>query len=382
MNCIAEYRILLGDECVSDRDFDAIRDITIEQTVDMIWEARIRMSIGSDEKGIWNIHDKDFAKLHSRARIEIKRDNSFVCLIDGPIVTIQVDMVSEPGQSSITLVIYDDSVLLDNDEDIFLYENKRGVEIAEEIYGDARTTGILDSFEIIDEVTPTKPKTITFRGTRMGLLRHLARENLVHAYVLPGNLGKKSMGFFNAHPKDPQVFTDFFLVGENRNIERLNIMANALQPTKVKVSSLDVKSKKISPGTYLDNEQFSLLGDLPVIHSNEFGSVNMINPSSQLFHPNTSFSSDIEQVIKDQVNKSWYAVEATGQLLVTSNYGDILSPYGFVTVNGLNPIYCGKYFITKVTHTITPMNYTQSFTMIRNAFSDPSKTCSNMEIIT
>jgi hypothetical protein len=377
-----EYRILFGDRTLSDDEIDAITDITVEQTVDMIWEAGITMSINVDQRGIWNIQEKDFAKKQMRARIEIKNENRFVCLIDGPIVDIDVDMRSEPGRSSITLKIYDDSILLDNDEEILIYNRKKGTEIADEIYGDAVRRHILGSLEVLKEVTPSLPKTINFRGTRMQLLRMLAKENQVYAYVLPGNLAGKSVGHFNACPKKPPVFANLVLLGETRNVESFKLNINVLKPSKVKVSSLDPIKKKISPTFSSNYQDFKALGDVPAVEDQRHVALNAMNPSIRLLHPYSTFSDDTEQMAKDQANKSGYAVEATGHLLQTETdtYQDILTPYGFITVEGVNSLYCGVYFITKVIHKITPMNFTQSFTMIRNAFSDTTK-FTNMEII-
>jgi hypothetical protein len=82
----------------------------------------------------------------------------------------------------------------------------------------------------------------------------------------------------------------------------------------------------------------------------------------------------MEQRIKAEIYESGYAIEGTGQLLQTEpKFPDILTPYNLITVKGINGPYCGEYIITKVSHKITRLSHTQSFTMIRNAFSKLSR---------
>ena len=74
------------------KELDAVSDITVEQAAGMVWEATISLSINMDEKGIWNINDKDFTDPQFRARIEVRpTSDSFIPLIDGPIVYSDTD---------------------------------------------------------------------------------------------------------------------------------------------------------------------------------------------------------------------------------------------------------------------------------------------------
>jgi hypothetical protein len=369
MSC-AEYKIILGNRTANDEELDAVSDITVEQIVGMIWEATINLSINMDEKGIWNIKDKDFTNPQFRARIEVKTKNSFfIPLIDGPIIQNYTDLRSEPGLSSMKLVINDDSILLNKDEEILQFRDKKDSDIASEIYQNAFGNFIRHQVE----QTTALPDTINFRGTSMQLLHKLAARNEMYAYVLPGDEPGMSKGCFNSH--QTSAYADLILLSENRNIESLKINVNLLKPSIVKNSNINPKKSdvesQIHPPDYSTSE---LLGDNPIIRNDGQVASNVIRLSKRLFHPTSGFSLNTEQLARAQAKKSGFLVEATGELFEGAEYPNILMPYHYITVKAGNSPHSGKYFITKVTHKITPSNYTQSFTLVRNAHSDISKT--------
>ena len=366
---IEEYKIILGNRTATDEELEAVSDITVEQAVGMVWEGTISLSINIDEKGIWNIKDKDFTDPQFRARIEVKpTGGSFTPLIDGPIIQSETDLRSEPGLSSMKLVINDDSILLNKDEEILQFPNKKDSDIAREIY--EGVFGRLNRHQI--EQTTAPPDTINFRGTSMQLLHKLATRNEMYAYVLPGDAPGKSMGCFNSH--QPLVLADLVILGENRNIESLKVRVNSLKPSKQKSSNINPKNSKVESKVYAPNYSSSeLLGDNPVLRDDGHVASNVIRLSQRLFHPTSSFLCNTEQMAKAQAKKSGYSVEATGELLEICGYPDILNPYQYITVWAGNSPHSGKYFITKVTHKITPSSRTQSFSLIRNAYSNNSK---------
>ncbi len=373
---VEQYKIILGNRTANDEELDAVSDITIEQAADMIWEATISLSINVDEEGIWNINDKDFTDPQFRARIEVRsKSNSFVPLIDGPIVYSDTDLRSEPGQSSMKLVVNDDSILLNKDEEILQFTNKKDSDIAKEIY--ERAFGANTGHQI--EKTTAPVDTINFRGTSMQLLHKLAARNEMYAYVLPGSEPCKSIGCFNT--QQPIVPADLILLGEKRNIESLNVKVNSLKPTKEKNSNINPKNSNIESQVYAPNYTTSeLLGDRPIIQDDRTISSNVIRLSQRLFHPTSGFLCNTEQSAIARTKKSGYSVEATGELIEICEYPDILMPYEYVTVKAGNSSHSGKYFITKATHKLTPSSHTQSFTLIRNAYSNTSKS-DNEEII-
>ena len=131
------FRLFFNDESADQKQLDRIEEITVEQEVDAVWEAKILFPICIDESGNWKGEDEDIMDAFSRVRVEIKvGGDSYIPLIDGPVVGYDSKMESEPGKSSITLLVQDDSVFLNRKDAVMPFEKKKDHEIAERIYKD------------------------------------------------------------------------------------------------------------------------------------------------------------------------------------------------------------------------------------------------------
>jgi hypothetical protein len=119
-----EYRLFLDGKPAKPAQLESVEEITVDQEVDMSWEARFQIPVRVDKKGKWIGEAEDFMKSFSRVRVEIKvADSSYAPLIDGPIVRHENTKSSQPGQSSLGLVVQDDSVFLNREERIQTFED-------------------------------------------------------------------------------------------------------------------------------------------------------------------------------------------------------------------------------------------------------------------
>src|SRR4051812_9716862 len=97
----AAYRLFFENTPATRDQLDQVQEITVEQQIDMAWEARFVIPICTDENGKWSSEkDPHLAEFH-RIRLEVRvGDGKFVALIDGPVVGTDRQMSSEPGQSN------------------------------------------------------------------------------------------------------------------------------------------------------------------------------------------------------------------------------------------------------------------------------------------
>src|SRR5262245_47503571 len=102
------FRMHFGNRPAKEEELGRIEEIVVEQEMDMAWEARIRMYLCLDEDGNWQHSPEEFAKPFSRVRVELGAGSSFTPLIDGPVASYQTALDSQPGRSSVTLVVRDD----------------------------------------------------------------------------------------------------------------------------------------------------------------------------------------------------------------------------------------------------------------------------------
>jgi hypothetical protein len=354
------YRMFFNNNPATTEQLQQIEDITVEQEIDMAWEARIQIPIGTDEEGNWTGEDEVFTADFTRVRVEIKvGDTEFIPLIDGSIVGFNRQMSSEPGKSVIFLQVQDDSIYLNQEDEIFRFESLLDHEIASQIFSEIKQ---IASTEIENTTAPTNNQTpvVMQRGTKMQLLRSLAKRQGMYAYVLPGENPGESIGCFQKLPTEPDTLPALILLGSDRNVDEFHERNNAQQPARIQAFALSLKDKTIKKSTSSFAE-LDLLGDEPAFQEET-------NTAIQIIHPWDEDTVDLEQLVKAEAERSSYAFDATGNIL-TNIYTGVLTPYRLVTVKGVNQRSSGNYLISKVTHTLTASNYSQAFSVRRNARS-------------
>jgi len=354
-----EFQLYFDNNPVAPEQLERVERITIEQEIDMAWEGRIEMPLHVDEQGNWQDDDEAFMQPFARVRVEVRvGSRDFVPLIDGPIVGFHSSLSSEPGQSSITLNVHDDSIYLNQEDRVSRFEDQTDDQIASELFGE-----FSDRIASTDvESTPASGSALTpdiyQRGSAMQLLRSLARRQGMHAYVLPGERPGESIGVFRSLPTQSDGLPPLMLLGSERNIEGFTMKFNAQRPAQVSASTLRITDKEVvtSSSSYDD---IDTLGDSSVLQSSS-------DLSTVILPPRQGEIVDMDQATQARAVSSSFAVTATGKTR-EDHYSNVLSPYRIVTLQGGNSPVSGDYLITRVTHTITRSSYVQSFKLARNA---------------
>ena len=360
-----EYKLFFDNKTATREQLDEVEEITVEQEMDMAWEARIEIPICVNEKGTWRVEDEDFMRSFSRVRVEIKiGDGPCVPLIDGPIIGFDNQKSTEPGQSSITLIVHDDSVYLNRKEHVKCFEELSDHQIVKQLFEAKGVEEHIPSTRI--EEIPGKQIVVVQRGTAMQLLRSLAKcHERFHAYVLPGDLPGQSIGVFKAEPTEPDGLLPLVLLGSNRNLKTFDIKKNALSPSIVRASTLRIGDKGVvsSTASFRDSQ---LLGAEPAMEDKKD-----TNIATHILSPYQCRPTDSKKAVKAKATDSSYAFEATGSVL-EGCYPGVLQPYRLVEVKAGGTQFSGDYLITRVTHSLTRSTYSQSFSLERNAQSERS----------
>lgn len=357
----ASYRLYFDNKPAPQDRLDTFEDITVEQEVEMAWEARLNIPICTDARGVWKGEDEKFMHSFSRLRLEIKVGNrSYVPLIDGPVVGYDSQKNSEPGQSQITLIVQDDSVFLNREECLEIFEGKTDSQIADILYH--REKQIIKDFQIDDApASPNDLPMIVVRwGTAMSLLRKLAERQGMYAYVLPGSDPGKSVGCFRKFPSQDSGIPELVLLGPDRNIEDFNLTLDAQGPALVQSFALNITDHAILSSTS-SFRNLDLLGDEGILNSDD--QATKLNA-----RPGMGNVVDPDQRVKNETDRSSYAFTATGSVIADC-YPGVLTPYRLVQVKTVDERSIGFYRIYQVTHTLTRSSYMQSFTLKRNAQS-------------
>jgi hypothetical protein len=353
-----KYRVYFENEPIRPELMQNLEEIIVEQEMDMAWEARLVFNIILEDSGYWSTETNELLRIYSRIRIEIQSSNSsYIPIIDGPIVNYEYFLNSEPGGSTVTVIVHDDSVFLNLNDEVVKYDDMLDHEVVQDIFN--RFSQISDT-DIENTPRPPEPlpPVVVQHGTAMQFLRFLAKRNGFLVYVLPGENPGQSTGCFRSPPIELEDLSPLILLGPNRNINSIHIKNNGQKLANITTSSLILSSKEVI-STVSNVEDVELMGEIQSIETS--------HDIPTLFLPFQYGSTvDLDHATLGKAREASFTIQATGSIL-TDHYPDILQPYQVITVLGVSQQMSGNFLIQKVTHTIKPTEYSQSFSLIRNA---------------
>jgi hypothetical protein len=341
-----QFRVWFADRAASLEELARIEEIVVTQEMDAYWEAQMRMALCLDAQGHWLHWPGDSSAPFSRVRVEIDiGDGAFVPLIDGPLVSIDGALDSQPGKSTATLLVRDDSAWLNRDEEVEApFEVRAASDIASELFG---------RFEQIAEIrvddTTATPAATTRRGTVLQFLRELGSGNDRRVYVLPGETPGASIGCFLADPADAADLPPLRLVGDDRNLANASITQDPEGAERTQAQLLRTDDQGVTQ-LEVDPADLGLMRDLPAVPAD-------LSPA-RLLDPMANTSEDPEAAAIAQAHARSYVYFLASDV-VPGCFGAVLSPYRKVRLDAGAMPYSGDYLITKVTHRITPSLYSQ-----------------------
>jgi hypothetical protein len=355
---VVEFKLFLDGESATMEQLDKIDEIVVDQAIDRAWEARLKVPVCVNDDGKWDAEADAWMNVFTRIRVEVNPgDGKFVPLIDGPVVGLDSARSAYPGKSVVTVVVHDDSALLNREAKVEVKQGETDSELARQIFLDASLGGTPDIEDTRAQPDETTAAAVR-RGTPMQYLRELARRNRdFHAYVLPGRKPSQSIGCFKRFPTATDGLPDMALLGPDRNVETFNVNHKAQNPCTVQAATLSIAhdSVKTSSSSYRDA---TLMGDQTPDAKNS-------NQATCLLPPGQTDRVDLDEATKGAAADSGFSLEATGSVM-PSCYPAVLSPYRVVMVKISDSPFSTKYLISQVTHTLTRSLYTQSFGMKGN----------------
>ncbi len=361
------FRLFFNNEPAGREALDRVETITVEQEAGIAWQARLEMPVCLDARGRWQGMDENLIRNTSRVRVEISvRGGPFEALIDGPVVDFENPMHAQPGRSTVTLTISDDSVNLNQREIHFDSRVDNVYELVEAAYSGCEQ---IESTDIDDRLRDTAIAVDDFRqnGTTMQVLYDLARCLGRHAYILPGSNPGTSVGCFQAFPDGgnrrtaTDALPEMVLLGEHANIDDLSVRKDFGRPGRYQGARLNMADKQIDTQTasYSDHEPLGGEGALTAEES----------PADRRIGSGTCAAFGLDELVDASSRESGFAFAAGGNVREGCYHG-VLQPYRLVSVRAGGTPHSGDYVITQVTHTLSRSNYTQSFRLSRNGRSE------------
>lgn len=351
-----EYKMWIDGKSATQKQLDSVDEIVVDQAVDRAWEAHIKVPVCVNDKGKWDGEGEAWMKTFTPVRIEVNGGNGkFVPVIDGPVVALNSSRSAEPGRSVVTIVVHDDSALLNRETKVDVQRGKTDGDLARQIFSNANLKPQIDD-------TAPQPNSTSDAAvqtlTPMAYLRELVRRHPGwHAYVLPGEKPGKSIGCFKKFPTDTDGLPEMVLLGADRNIGTFNVNHNGQTACSTIGATLAIDHGRVVYTTSSVTE--------PTLMGNAAPSASGAPPATCRVRPGVSDRVDLEEVTKGATANAALSLEATGSI-VPFCYPAVLSPYRWVLVKISDSQFSSKYLITRVTHMLTHSLYTQTFTMRGN----------------
>lgn len=354
-----EYRVYLGGEPASDEALGRIRVLRVDQAIGMATEAELEMDLAIDDNGVWSGIDTDYAQPFERVRIEVKPDraDAFVALVDGPIVGQRFSLTEAAHGSRMTLVVHDDSVLLNREEGVELYQDMSASDIARRLFGDA---GLTPEVDAVEGPAADPDQVVVRRGTPMQLLRQLARRHGMFVYVRPGGSTGSSVGHFRRPDLGDGGQAPLRVTGQGRNVGRFDCEFDGLRPTRASARGITLADR---------SEQEGVSGQSGLDPLGARASLDLVPAGQTLLAGTRAGDADLEAVVTATVDVSSWAYSAAVELDGDA-YGEVLEPYRTITVAGAGGYLGGPWLISRVLHTLTAGSYLQQVSLRRNARSD------------
>ena len=355
------FRIYYNDSPATQDELDRVEEISVEQQVDTAWEARLQLSICLDDNGNWEHLEESFMAEFSRVRIEIQIDTDpWIPLIDGPIVNAHSELHSEPGKSVVTVIVQDDSVLLNRTASVEVHEGEADSDIASAIFSSVPEITPGDIENATPSSDPQGGATVQ-RETGMQFLRRLARRNGFHAYVLPADdAGSPSRGCFKRFAIDATSgLPDLVLLGDNRNIENFSTSNDAQSASRYTAHTIHIGDRSTVDQTS-DFNNVALLGDQPAYYKESDTGQDFLGPHQ--------LDEDPDRATRATTELSSYSVHVTGRALPDC-FDGILRAYDVVTVRAGTTSRSGKFVVSRVRHVINRSLHTQEFNLLGNSSS-------------
>jgi phage protein D len=315
---------------------------------------KILLPLKQETDGTWSYLDDDRFTVWKSVSISAGFESGTEDLITGYITHVKPLFDPDPTGCILEIWGMDESVLMDREEKLKDWPNKKDSDIAKEIFDLYGFTPELEDTRIVHDEAIS---TIIQRETDMRFLRRLAMRNGFECYVENG-----TAYFCQPQPGDKPQPVMAYMFGKETNLHRFSIEVNALTPANVAMYQVDRLNKEVMDST----AESSLQEALGSTDSSGFLAPGM-DPSLVYVGMNAATGKpEMDALSQGLFHSAEWFVSAEGEIM-GNLYGHVLKARSKVTIKGIGETYSGVYYVSHVTHSFTPDGYVQRFKVKRNA---------------
>lgn len=328
--------------------------LEVEITPDIAGMARLRIALVPKHDGAWLWLDDSRFTVWTELRIRAGFNAVDNEIFEGYIIRAIPQFAPDPTRSVLELLAFDRSILMDREDVVKSWPNKKDSDIAKEICDKYGFSTESDDTRIVHDEAIS---TILQRESDARFLKYLARRNGFEFYIA-GRKAYFGRPRFDSRPQ-PVLAAHF---EEQTTLVSFRVDVDALSPTDVAGVHFDRLNKEIAHAQGDANGQ-RLLGKRTIdsYQPTAIGAARVVTDRIT-----TTGLPELNEILKQLYNHGRWAVTAEG--LVDANaYGHILKARSPVTIKGVGREHSGIYYILAVTHRFDRSGYTQSFVAARNA---------------
>jgi phage protein D len=344
-------RIEIDGEEVTDTYAD-LASVEVELDDELPSMFRLRFPLLRRADGTWTYIDDERLRTWAKVGIDVALDGGFEQLITGYVTHVKPAFDPDPTKCVLDVWGLDRSVLLDREDRLMTWPNKKDSDIATDLFSHYGFSSDVQDTEVVHDEAVS---TIVQRETDWQFLNRLAKRNGFACWV-EGNMGHFEKPRLDRRPQ--AVLAVQF--GDETNVDRFSLEVNALTPANVALYQIERNTKTIVTATVdsSDERQLGKVGAVPAR-----GIVQGLVVLGQT--ASTGAPEMVGLCTATFEQQKWFV---TGRGEIAANkLGVVLRPRGTATVKGVGETYSGTYLVTHVTHAFSYDGYIQRFEVKRNA---------------
>lgn len=327
-------------------------EVELDETLAAMFRMTLALTQGSE--GTWTYLDDERLHLWKEVVVGAGFEEGIEDLMTGYITHVRPRFTSAPTGCVLEVWGMDTSVLLDREEKLKDWPNKKDSDLAAEIFAlYGLSAEVEDTLVIHDEAV----STIIQRETDIQFLKRLALRNGYECYV-EGRTGYFQPPQMSEDPQ-PTLAVHF---GDETNVVRFSIDANALIPANVAMYQIDRTSKEVLESV----AESSLQTPLGSMSGTRFLGAGMQPGKAYIGKSAATGNPEMTSLCQGLFHEGEWFVSGDGAI-DANQYGHVLRPRRTVTIKGLGETHSGVYYVSRVVHVFGTEGYSQNFKVKRNA---------------
>lgn len=332
-----------------------LTEVRVECSRAEAWTGTLRFESRRDENGVWSVQDDPAIRPWKTIVIEAAFGTTVEEIVRGYIREVHADYPEDPGATTVTVEVQDDSLAMDREHVRKAWGNE------------VPTTDALILAEILAKY-PLLPDpengagldglTVNQNATDIRFLRARAEAN---GYELILDRGFLYFGPMRLEAGAQETILVY--AGRDTHCFRFDVRADGHQPDAVGYDvAPEIGSEPVSQDVQPD---LPSLGNEPA-DSADSGLAPFV---WRLDRPGSVSAAELDAHARGRANELSMRVRAQGEL-DGSLYGHVLRVGLPVGVDGIGTTMQGIYYVDSVSHVFNVDGYRESFTLLRNAYGD------------